>query len=85
MIHTFTDMTIDMVQITKKNIVNTFVQHEGMSKVLHDFIDNQTKYTKEFIHSTSDIISAVYAIMNNKEFQQETFKSCFMPFGKKGV
>lgn len=85
MIHTFTDMTIDMVQTTKKNLINTTVKHDGLNKVLTEFIDKQTDYTKKFIHSQVDIMSAVYAIFNNKEFQQETFKSCFMPFGKKGV
>lgn len=85
MIHTFTDMTIDMVQSTKKNIVNLMVTHEGLNKVLIEFIDNQATYTKNFIHSLSDTSSAVYAILNNKEFQQETFKNCMMPFSKKGI
>ena len=84
MIHTFTDMTIDMVQSTKKNIVNSMVTHDGLNKVLHEFIDKQSTYTKNFIHSLTDTSSAIYAILNNKEFQQETFKNCMMPFGKKG-
>ena len=78
-------MTIDMVQSTKKNIVNSTVTHEGLKKVLHEFIDNQSTYTKNFIHSIADTSSAVYAILNNKEFQQETFKNCMMPFNKKGI
>jgi hypothetical protein len=84
MIHTMTNMVIDNIQVAKKYTINTFVKHEGMNKVLTEFVDRQTDYTKKAIHNTVDSMSAIYAIFHNKDFQQETFKSCFMPFGNKG-
>lgn len=82
MIHTLSNMVIDNIQVAKKYAINQFVQHKGMNKVLTDFVDTQTEYTKKAIYNTTDSMAAVYAILTNKEFQQETFKSCFMPFGK---
>jgi hypothetical protein len=82
MILTMTDMVIDNIQVAKKYAINTFVQHQGMNKVLTEFVDRQTEYTKKAIHNTVDSMSAIYALVHNKDFQQESFKSCFVPFGK---
>ena len=81
MILSMTDMTIDMVQSTKKQFVHAMVKDENLNKILVEFIDSQTKYTKEAIHKYIDTVSAVTAITTNKDFIQ----SCMNPWGvKKG-
>lgn len=40
------DSTIDFVQNTKKQFVNTFVNDKPTSDALNKFVDSQTEYTK---------------------------------------
>lgn len=40
------DSTIDFVQNTKKQFVNTFISDKPTSEALNKFVDSQTEYTK---------------------------------------
>ena len=48
------DFFIDTVQTSKKQFVNTFVQHEGVKKALNEFVDSQTAYTKSAVKSATE-------------------------------
>ena len=47
MFTTYTDSVIDTVQTTKKSIVEMFGATTEIKKIFNDYIDAQTKYTKE--------------------------------------
>lgn len=83
MITTFTDMAIDTIQTGKKAFINTTIKNDSLNKILTDFVDIQTEVTKKMVHTTFDTVAASFAILSNKDFQQQTFQNCFMPFGGK--
>jgi hypothetical protein len=84
MINTIPFFMMDAVQSTKKNLVNTFVTNNDIKKLLNEFIDAQTEYTKKSYANTIDTGVAIYSVMTNKEFFNNTMKNCFVPFGGKG-
>jgi len=45
------DSTIDFIQNTKKQFVNTFVTDKPTSEALTKFVDTQTEYTKSISKS----------------------------------
>ena len=51
---------IDAVQNGKKQIVKTFVQHEGIKTALNEFIDGQTSYTKSAVKVATDVGQRLY-------------------------
>lgn len=48
---------IDTVQGAKSTFVKTFVQHEGIAKSLQSFIDAQTKFAKEVVKTSTDVVT----------------------------
>lgn len=46
---------IDAVQNGKKQVVDTFVQHIGINKILNNFIDSQTAYTKSVVKVATEV------------------------------
>lgn len=58
---------IDAIQNAKKSTVNFFVPHEGLQKLLNDYVDAQSKYTKEFTESFIDTTTSVAFKMMDKE------------------
>ena len=50
------DTTIDAVQTSKKQFVNTmFAKNENIAKTLNEFVDAQTEYTKSAFKAGSDV------------------------------
>lgn len=84
MINVIPFFMIDMVQSTKKQAVDMFVMNNDVKKLLNTFIDSQTDYTKKALSSTLDTAVAVYSVMTNKEYFNNTMKSCMNPYGVKG-
>ena len=75
---------IDMVQSTKKSLVDSLVPNQDIKKLLNEYVDTQTDYTKKAVSSFMDINVAIYSVMTNKEYFNNTMKSCMTPFGSKG-
>lgn len=48
----YIDFFIDAFQGGKKQIVNSFVQNDGIKDALNQFIDAQTAYTKQAVNAT---------------------------------
>ena len=57
---------VDAIQSAKKQFVSTFVQHEGFQKVLNNFVDAQTAYTKEAITAGSNVATGVQEILTDR-------------------
>jgi hypothetical protein len=78
------DNTVDTIQTSKKIFVDTFVKHEGMAKVMNEFVDAQTEYTKKAIDVGFTTSTNMYKTITDKSFYtdsakifQETVKSTF--------
>jgi len=57
---------VDAIQSAKKQFVSTFVQHEGFQKVLNNFVDAQTEYTKAAITAGSQAATGVQEILTDR-------------------
>jgi len=66
MFNQFAFQAVDGIQSAKKQFVNTFVQHEGFQKVLNNFVDAQTAYTKEAITAGSAAATGVQEILTDR-------------------
>lgn len=75
MFNTFTDAAIDAVQTSKKQFVNTFVQHEGIAKTLNSFVDAQTSYTKSAVTAGTVAATSLGMIFASKEFFDDITKN----------
>ena len=53
------DATIDAVQNSKKQFVNTFVQNEAIKEALVKFVDAQAEYTKKAAKVGMDTATAL--------------------------
>lgn len=52
---------IDTVQNSKKQLVNTFINDDGLKEVFYGFIDGQTAYAKSALKVMTDINARVLA------------------------
>ena len=52
MFTTYTDTVIDTVQTSKKSFVEMFGATKEVKNIFNDFIDAQTKYTKEAMQAS---------------------------------
>ena len=87
MFTTFADAAIDAVQSTKKNFVNTVVQHKGIADALNQFVDAQTAYTKAAVSAGTQAAASIGMIVSSKQFFDDVTKTVksFVPTpGKKG-
>lgn len=66
MFNQFAFQAVDGIQSAKKQFVSTFVQHEGFQKVLNNFVDAQTAYTKEAITAGSAAAAGVQEILTDR-------------------
>jgi len=85
MFNTFAHAAVDTIQNGKKQFVSTFVQHEGISKALNDFVDSQTKYTKSAVDAGIATATSLGLIFTSKAFYDEVTESVksFIPTYKK--
>lgn len=66
MFNQFAFQAVDGIQSAKKQFVSTFVQHEGFQKVLNNFVDAQTAYTKEAITAGSQAVTGIQEILTDR-------------------
>lgn len=66
MFNQFAFQAVDGIQSAKKQFVSTFVQHEGFQKVLNNFVDAQTAYTKEAITAGSAAAQGIQEILTDR-------------------
>jgi hypothetical protein len=74
------ETVIDTVQDNKKLMVKSFVTNQAVSTALSNFIDAQTKYTKEAFKVGIDTATAV--LNETIKAQKETMKFDYMKFGE---
>ena len=53
------DTTVDTVQNSKKQMINTFVTNDNVKEALNSFVDAQTEYTKAAIKATQNTVTSV--------------------------
>ena len=66
MFNQYAFQAVDGIQSAKKQFVSTFVQHDGFQKVLNNFVDAQTEYTKAAITAGSTALSDVQSILTDR-------------------
>jgi hypothetical protein len=75
MLSTLVNNTVDAIQTSKKIFVDTFVKHEGLAKIMHEFVDAQNEYTKKAIEVGFTTASNMHKTVTDKSFYTETAKS----------
>ena len=75
MLTTLVNNTVDAIQTSKKIFVDTFVKHEGLAKIMHEFVDAQNEYTKKAIEVGLTTASNMHKTVTDKSFYTETAKS----------
>ena len=75
MLTTLVNNTVDAIQTSKKIFVDTFVKHEGLAKIMHEFVDAQNEYTKKAIEVGFTTASNMHKTVTDKSFYTETAKS----------
>jgi len=53
------DQTIDSIQNSKKQFVNSVVKNEAIAKSLNEFVDAQTAYTKSAVKASQDAATKI--------------------------
>jgi hypothetical protein len=71
MIKSIAHDTVEMVQKSNKQIVTTFVKHEALADTMLQYIDTQTKFTKDVVDSTIANFVAFGTLFTNKDFGKE--------------
>lgn len=66
MFKSYAHQGVDAIQSAKKQFVSTFVQHEQFAKVLNNFVDAQTQYTKSAIDAGADAFSGTQSILTDR-------------------
>ena len=66
MFNQFAFQAVEGIQSAKKQFVSTFVQHDGFQKVLNNFVDAQTEYTKSAIEAGSAAVSGIQEILTDR-------------------
>jgi hypothetical protein len=75
MLATIVNNTVDAIQTSKKVFVDTFVKHEGLAKIMHEFVDAQNEYTKKAVEVGFTTADNMHKIVSDKSFYTETAKS----------
>jgi hypothetical protein len=60
-----------MVTKGNKQIVTTFVKHEGLADTMIQTIESQTKFTKEVVDTSIDAFVKFNTLFTNKDFGKE--------------
>ena len=66
MFNQFTFQAVDGIQSAKKQFVSSFIQHDGFQKVLNNFVDAQTEYTKSAIVAGTEVITKTGEILTDR-------------------
>lgn len=66
MFNQYAFQAVDGIQSAKKQFVSTFVQHEQLAKILNNFVDAQTEYTKSAITAGSSVATGVQEILTDR-------------------
>ena len=66
---------IDAVQTGKKEFVNLFVKHDQLADVMYQYIDTQTKYTKDFVGTAINLSSDLFTTVTKPNFTKEVAQS----------
>ena len=74
MLNSIATLTIDTIQDSKKQFVNTFVVGTKMREALNDFVDIQTDYTKKAVNASIDSFIVVSSILTSKEYYGDLAK-----------
>lgn len=75
MIKSIAHDTVELVQKGNKQIVTTFVKHEALADTMLQYIDTQTKFTKDVVDSTIANFVAFGTLFTNKDFGKELISS----------
>ncbi len=65
-INTFAYAAVDAVQDAKKQFVSTFIKHDEIGKILTQFVEAQTAYTKAAIDAGISASSQLTALATKK-------------------
>lgn len=66
---------IDVVQTLKKQAVETLVPHDKLKQSLNEFVDIQTKYTKDMVDNFAKTGSSVGSLLMDKKFYEEVYEN----------
>jgi archaellum component FlaF (FlaF/FlaG flagellin family) len=66
MFNQYAFQAVESIQSAKKQFVSTFVQHEQFAKVLNNFVDAQTEYTKAAITAGSQALNDTQSILTDR-------------------
>ena len=66
MFQTFAHSGVDAIQTAKKTLVTTFVQHDGLAKILNNFVDAQAEYTKSAIDAGIKMSAGVGGVLSDR-------------------
>lgn len=59
---------IDAIQNSKKEFVSTFITNDKVAKVLVNFVDSQTQYTKSAVDTGIKTITELSKVTTSKDF-----------------
>jgi hypothetical protein len=79
MFNTFAHTAIDMVQTSKKMVVEHTIKHEGLAKIINDFVDAQTSYTKSAVNTGIDTFTKFYGLATRNDFGKEVMEAYNIP------
>lgn len=68
MLKVFANVAIDTIQEGKKHFVSTLISHEPLAKILKDFVDAQTAYTKSAAATTIDTSLNLAKLITSKTY-----------------
>lgn len=74
MLNSIATMTIDTIQDSKKQFVNTFVLTSQMREALNDFVDIQTDYSKKAASAGIDAFITISSILTSKKYYEDMAK-----------
>lgn len=75
MFNSFAYSAIDAVQTSKKQFVETFVKHDSIARVLNQFVDAQTQYTKSAVDAGIQVATNLGYIFTTKQFYDDVTDS----------
>lgn len=65
----YADMAIDAIQNVKKSWIDTFITEKKVAQPLHDFVESQTKFTKQVAKTWWDATGAYTEALVTKTFK----------------
>lgn len=71
MFNSFAYSAIDAVQTSKKQFVETFVPNSDIARVLNQFVDAQTQYTKSAVDAGIQVATGLGYIFSTKQFYDD--------------